>query len=285
MWAGFLALVNQQAVSNGQPTLGFVNPALYDILASGSYTSDFHDITSGSNGFSATTGYDLVTGIGSPNGQALVDALAGTGTTAGFSLSANPTSVSVAQGASGTSTITSTVTGGFNTAVVLSASGQPSGVTVSFNPTSITGNGTSTMTMAVGSTVTPGTFTITVTGTAGSTTHTTTVSLTVTSTTSGSFQIGVTPKMVTVARGASGQTRIVSQVNGGFNSAISLSATGVPTGVTLTITPSTIAAPGSGSAVVKIKVASTATTGTSTIFITATGGGVTKTSAFKLTID
>jgi subtilase family serine protease len=285
MWAGFMALVNQQAANNGGSSVGFVNPALYSIYGSSSYSADFHDETTGGNSLGTAVGYDLTTGIGSPNGQALVDSLAGTGTTSGFSLSANPTTVTVAQGASGTSSITSTVTGGFNTPVVLTASGQPSGVTVSFSPTSITGNGSSTMTMAVGSTVTPATYTITVTGTAGSTTHTTTVSLTVTSTTSGSFQIGVTPKMVTVARGASGQTRIVSQINGGFNSAISLTASGAPTGVTLTITPSTIAAPGSGSAVVKIKVASTATTGTSTIFITATGGGVTKTSAFKLTVN
>jgi len=56
-------------------------------------------------------GYDVVTGIGSPNGQALIDALAGTGTAGGFSLSASPTSVTVAQGGSGTSTITSTTMG------------------------------------------------------------------------------------------------------------------------------------------------------------------------------
>ncbi|MGH9495788.1 MAG: protease pro-enzyme activation domain-containing protein [Candidatus Sulfotelmatobacter sp.] len=285
MWGGFMALVNQQAANNGGSSIGFVNPALYDIYGGSSYAADFHDVTTGGNSFGSSVGYDLTTGIGSPSGQALVDSLAGTGTTAGFSISASPTSVTVAQGASGTSTITSTVTGGFNTAVVLSASGQPSGVTVSFNPTSITGNGSSTMTMAVGSTVTPGNFTITVTGTAGSTTHTTTVSLTVTSTTGGSFQVGVTPKMVTVARGANGQTRIVSRINGGFNSDISLSATGAPNGVTLTVTPATIAAPGSGQSVVKIKVASTASTGTTTIFITATGGGVTKTTAFKLTVN
>ena len=79
------------------------------------------------------TGYDLVTGWGSPK-PALIGTLAGTTQTAGFSLSASPSSVTVLQGNSGSSTITSTVSGGFNSAVTLSASGQPAGVTVGFTP-------------------------------------------------------------------------------------------------------------------------------------------------------
>ena len=100
MWAGYLALVNQQAVANGKPTLGFINPALYDIGLSSSYDTDFHDITSGSNGYSATTGYDLATGWGSPNGSALISALLSTINTPGFGLTASPTMVSVMQGGS-----------------------------------------------------------------------------------------------------------------------------------------------------------------------------------------
>jgi subtilase family serine protease len=76
-WAGFLALVNQQAVTNGGSTLGFINPTLYSIGKGASYREDFHDITSGSNGtYSAVPGYDLVTGWGSPNGTGLINALA-----------------------------------------------------------------------------------------------------------------------------------------------------------------------------------------------------------------
>ncbi len=76
-WAGYLALANQQAIANGRPTLGFINPTLYSIGLSSSYASDFHDITSGSNGaYSAVKGYDLVTGWGSPNGTGLINALA-----------------------------------------------------------------------------------------------------------------------------------------------------------------------------------------------------------------
>ena len=83
-WAGFAALINQQAVAGGKPTIGFLNPALYALGEGASYQSVLHDITSGNNtGFSATAGYDLVTGWGSPNGQALIDALAGTAITSG----------------------------------------------------------------------------------------------------------------------------------------------------------------------------------------------------------
>ena len=101
MWAGYLALVNQQSVANGNQTVGFINPSLYAIGNGSNYDTDFHDITGGSNGYSATTGYDLATGWGSPNGGNLLNALAGAPAAAGFTLSASPGSVSVAQGSTG----------------------------------------------------------------------------------------------------------------------------------------------------------------------------------------
>ncbi|MDR3726701.1 MAG: S53 family peptidase [Terracidiphilus sp.] len=69
MWAGYMALVNQQRGSLS----GFINPSLYSIGVSSSYSTEFHDITSGKSGsYSAVKGYDLVTGWGSPNGSALI---------------------------------------------------------------------------------------------------------------------------------------------------------------------------------------------------------------------
>jgi hypothetical protein len=83
LWAAFTALVNQQAAANGQPPVGFLNPALYAIANSPAYTSCFHDITTGNNvnsyvtnAFFAVPGYDLCTGLGSPAGQSLINALA-----------------------------------------------------------------------------------------------------------------------------------------------------------------------------------------------------------------
>jgi subtilase family serine protease len=87
-WAGFLALVNQQAAANGNSTLGFVNPVVYSIGTGTNDNNDFHDITSGNNSnghgqsYNAVVGYDLVTGWGSPNGQNLINVLAGSSSSA-----------------------------------------------------------------------------------------------------------------------------------------------------------------------------------------------------------
>jgi len=70
-----------------------VNPAIYNIGVSSSYTTDFHDITSGSNGEPTTTGYDLATGWGSPTGVALINALAGSQQGGGPAVSLSPTSL------------------------------------------------------------------------------------------------------------------------------------------------------------------------------------------------
>jgi subtilase family serine protease len=85
LWAGFCACVNQQSVStstNGAAA-GFLNPALYAIGAGTNYNACFNDITTGDDIgtntpglYVATTGYDLCTGWGTPNGTNLVNALA-----------------------------------------------------------------------------------------------------------------------------------------------------------------------------------------------------------------
>jgi kumamolisin len=230
MWAGYLALVNQQAVAKGMPTLGFINPALYDIGLSPSYDTDFHDITSGSNGYTATIGYDLASGWGSPNGSGLIAGLLSTINIPGYGLTASLPAVSLLQGGSGTTVITSTVLHGFDSVISLSATGQPTGVTITFSPTSITGAGTSTMTIAVGSSTAIGTYNIKVMGTSGSITEIVTVSLAVTVLPPG-YTISASPTSISVARGSSGTSTITSVASGGFDSAVSLYATGYPIGV------------------------------------------------------
>jgi subtilase family serine protease len=71
-WASITALANEQEVSQGKSTLGFLNPTLYHIGIGKSYGGVFHDITSGNNGgYNAVKGYDLVTGWGSPIGSVI----------------------------------------------------------------------------------------------------------------------------------------------------------------------------------------------------------------------
>ena len=83
LWAGFCALINEQAVGSGDAEAGFLNPALYAIGQGTNYAACFHDITTGNNIgdntaglYVATTGYDLCTGWGTPNGTNLINALA-----------------------------------------------------------------------------------------------------------------------------------------------------------------------------------------------------------------
>jgi len=280
MWAGYLALANQQAVSNGQSTLGFINPTLYTIGLGSSYDSDFHDITSGSNGYPATVGYDLATGWGSPNGSALINALAGT-TSASYSISASPTAVPVVQGSSGTSAITTAVSGGFDSPIGLSATGQPAGVTVTFNPTSIAapGSGTSTMTMAVASTTVAGTYPITVTGLGGGISHTTTVTLTVTTASKANFAIKASPSAITVARGSTGTSTITTKVGNGFDSAITLSGASA---TSFSVNP--IPAPGAGKSTLTITVPKAASLGAHVFTIKGTGGGITHSTTVTITV-
>ena len=67
MWAGLVALANQQAASSGKAAVGFFNPKIYAQNVTSSYSTGFHDVTSGKSGsYSAGTAFDLVTGWGSP---------------------------------------------------------------------------------------------------------------------------------------------------------------------------------------------------------------------------
>jgi len=286
LWAGYMALVNQQALLNGNAVLGFINPLIYPLGLGSGYGAAFHDIVSGSNGYPAVTGYDLATGWGSPNGVGLINALAGIPSAPNFTLSASPASVSVVQGSNGTSTITVAVSGGFNSAIGLSATGQPSGVTVSFNPTSTAapGSGTSTMTMGVASGTATGTYPITITGTGGGLTSTATVNLTVTASVPANFTISASPTSVSVVQGSQGSSTITTSVSGGFSSSISLSATGQPSGVTVSFSPTPIAAPGSGTSTMTLNVASNTATGAYPITVSGTGGGITQTVTVTLTV-
>jgi hypothetical protein len=103
-------------------------------------------------------------------------------TGADFTIGSSPSAISVAQGASGTSTISTTKSGTFNSAISLSASGLPTGAGASFSPTSIAapGSGSSTATITTSASTPAGNYTVTVTGTGGGLTHTTTIALTVT---------------------------------------------------------------------------------------------------------
>ena len=236
-WAAFVALVNQQATEAGEPTVGFLNPAIYGIGAGANYASDLHDITSGSNNYSnlcngaaacnAVPGYDLVTGWGSPTGQALIDALAPPAS-AGFQISTSVTSLSINPGSSGTTTIAVTGLGGFNGSVNLAVSGLPGGVTPAWgtNPTS----GNSVLTLTVSSATGRGSYPVTVTGISGSLSATTDFTLAINAP---GFAIFPSPGALQLQRGLSIATTIEVVKYAGFGGNVDLAITSsLPDGVT-----------------------------------------------------
>jgi hypothetical protein len=79
LWASFGSLINQARVAAGLAPLGALNSRIYPLLG----TPCFWDITSGNNGqWAATAGFDLSSGLGTPNVTALIAALTATATPA-----------------------------------------------------------------------------------------------------------------------------------------------------------------------------------------------------------
>jgi subtilase family serine protease len=279
MWAGYLALVNQQAVANGGSPVGFLNPALYSIGASSGYTADFHDVTDGSNGYSATTGYDLATGWGSPNGSGLINALVAPPSPS-FTLSRSSPGVTITQGgASGTDTITINPSGGFTGNVTLSASGLPSGVSATFGTNPATSS--SVLSLTASSTAATGTVTVTIAGVSGSIQQTTTISLTVNPASSPSFTLSASPGSVSVTRGSQGTSTITINPSNGFNSSVTLSASGLPSGVSASFGTN----PATSSSPLTLTASSSAATGTVTVTITGVSGSIQQSTTVSLTVN
>ncbi len=194
-----------------------------------------------------------------------------------YVLSASPTSLSITQGTSGTSTITVTPQNGFSGSVSLSASGLPNGVTASFSPNPA--STTSTLTLAASNPATTGTVTVTITGTSGTLTHTTTIALTVTA--APNYTLSASPTSLSITQGTSGTSTVTVTPQNGFSGSISLSASGLPNGVTASFSLN----PASTTSTLTLAASSTATTGTVTVTITGTSGTLTHTTTIALTVS
>ena len=190
-------------------------------------------------------------------------------TTPDFSLSASPTSLTVALGASGTSTITVTPKNGFNGTVAFSASGLPTGVTASFSTAGM-------MTLSASSTAAAGTSTVTVTGTSGTLSHTTTVALTVSAAAAPDFSLLASPSILAISQGTSGTSTITVNRLNGFNGTVAFTASGLPTGVTASF---------SSAGVLTVSASSMATAGTSTVTVTGTSGTLSHTTPITLSVS
>jgi lysophospholipase L1-like esterase len=198
-----------------------------------------------------------------------------------FTLSVTPTTLSLAQGTSATVSVGIPRIQGFPGSVQLTASGLPAGVTAAFSPNPATG-ATSTLTLTASSTATVGTANVTVTGTSGSLTHTATLALTVGTTTS-TFALSAAPASVTVIQGASGTSTInITRTN--YTSAVTLSASGLPAGVTASFSPASTTA---NTSTLTLAASSTATVAPATVTITGVGatGSLSRTTTVSLVVN
>ena len=229
--AGYIALANQQAVANGYGTVGFINPQLYQYGLGSNASQVYHDITSGSAPsavaptatYSAVTGYDLVTGWGSPNGTGLINKLTGPD----FALTPASTSLYVSRGTSVSSAVTVSNLNGYSGPPPLTFSGVPAGISASY---AVTNSTTLTITFTSATTTLLSTKPITVTGTYGAITHSFVVNLTTGKRANDDFTM--TASNASATQMATGGSVITVNPGAGLSGPVSLSAIGLPTGVT-----------------------------------------------------
>jgi uncharacterized protein (TIGR03437 family) len=98
------------------------------------------------------------------------------------------------------------------------------------------------------------------------------------------FALTLSTPSLTISAGNSKTAVVTATAFGSFSSAVALTASGLPAGVTAIFAPSSIAVPGSGTSMLQLSAAASAAAGTYTINVTGTGGGVTDAASLGLTI-
>ena len=198
-----------------------------------------------------------------------------------------PTSVSVGQGQYSTADVFTVPIGAFNSAISLSATGAPAGATVSFNPITIPapGAGTSILTISVQNNTPLGNYPVTVTAAGGGIIQMETVVLIVTAAEPPAFTLTAPSAVSTGPMGGQLTGTILTTIADGFNSAISLSSTGAPKGITVSFNPITIPAPGAGSSIMSINVPAGTAFGSYPFTVTAASGQGNQTATVTLTVS
>ncbi len=269
------ALANSPAPTAYPNSYPYADPGgLYDVTTGHTATcSPAYLCTAGA-------GYDGPTGLGTPNGAAAFGpASAGS---SDFSVAVNPTNVSVAAGSQAAATVSTAVTSGSSESVALSASGLPSGVTASFSPSTVNSGSPSTVTFTAAPAVLAGNYSVMITGTGSTGSHTATLTLSVTAAASNDFSLSVNPTSASVTAGSGTTATVSTAVTSGSAQTVSLGATGLPTGVTVSFSPSSVTA--GSSSTLTISTSSAAAAGTYTLTITGTGSSATHTTSFALTV-
>ncbi len=261
-------------VTSGDMDVDCVGPNCY--LADGAVGVLSTSNTSFAPAYGAALGWDFATGIGTLNAANLVNNWPGSTPQPSFTLSASPSSLIFLQGAAGSSTITINPLNGFSSSVNLVASGLPSGVSASFGANPATA--TSLLTLSSTGAASIGTFPVTVTGTSGSLSSKAAITLTVNP--AGDYTVSASPSSLSVVQGTNGATTITVNPLNGFNSGVSLSASGLPGGVTAAFNPVSTTT----TSALTVTASTTAALGTFTVTITGTSGALSHFTTVSLTV-
>ena len=203
-----------------------------------------------------------------------VDVVIG-GSSSGFTLGTSTPTLNVAPGQNVTATINISRTGGFTGPVQLTASGLPAGVTAAFSPSTVTGN-TATLTLTAAS-VASGTATVTVSGAGDAASGTLPLTLTIVD--QAQFSIAAPSGPVSVTQASNATQTITITRTGGFTAPISLSASGLPSGVTAGFNPTS--ATGS-TTILTLTASGAATPGSASVVVTGTSGNLTRTAQITI---
>jgi len=285
-FAGVMALLVQSRSGNGQ---GNANPGLYALA--GKAAGPFHATPSGNNGVPGVTGftasggtYNLATGLGSVDGAVLVNEWSSpiTTTSVDFSLSESASSGTAQMGGTTKFTLSVTEGGGGKSAIALTAK-SASGVTILISPASITPGVSATVTLTVGSTAATGVQTITVTGTDATGTQSVNYALTISA--PPTLSLNAASSTVAMAQGASAPLSFAVDTGGSFAGNVSLSLSGMPSGVTATWSANPVSpASGLASATLTLMAGASSPLGSSTLIVTAAGDGLSATSKVTLQV-
>jgi hypothetical protein len=184
-----------------------------------------------------------------------------------FSISATPSSLSVAPGGSAGYTATVAAGSGFTGDVAFSVAGLPAGTTANFSPASVTGSGPSALNVLTSASTPAGTYSLSIRGTSGSVVHSVNVTLIVTVT--GDFSISAAPTSRTVQNGADTTYTVTITPVSGFTGTVSLSVGALPKFVVASFSPAALS---SGSSVLTLSTKKQTKTGSATVTITGSSG-------------
>jgi hypothetical protein len=196
-----------------------------------------------------------------------------------YSLSAAPSSSTVVQGAGTSYTVNITPTGGFTGSVTLSVSALPTGANANFSPNPTATS--STMSVTTSTSTPAGSYPLTITGFSGSLTHTTSVTLVVQAAAAPGYSLSANPSSRSIVQGARTTYTVTITRTGGFTGSVALSASGLPSGVTASFSPTSTTGT---SSTLSVTSSARTQTGSYTLTITGVSGTLTRTITVTLVI-